>query len=114
MRNRKLRQALSIAIDWEEYTAIFPKRRGETAQGPLPARRSSARATARSQGVNPVDAQRVVDGKLVRRSIDDAKKLLAEAGYPDGRDAKTGRPLVLNYDYLARGHARAQVASSTG
>ena len=35
----------------------------------------------------------------MRRSIDEAKKLLAEAGYPDGRDAKTGKPLVLNFDY---------------
>ena len=26
---------------------------------------------------------------------------MAEAGYPDGRDAKTGKPLVLNYDYYA-------------
>ena len=32
-------------------------------------------------------------------SIEEAKQLLAEAGYPDGRDAKTGQPLVLNYDY---------------
>jgi ABC-type transport system substrate-binding protein len=32
-------------------------------------------------------------------AIEDAKKLLAEAGYPDGRDAKTGKPLVLNYDF---------------
>ena len=36
---------------------------------------------------------------MVRRSIDEAKQLLAEAGYPDGRDAVTGRPLVLNYDF---------------
>ena len=41
----------------------------------------------------------VVDGKPKRKSIEAAKKLLAEAGYPDGRDAKTGQPLVLNYDY---------------
>ena len=41
----------------------------------------------------------MVDGKLVRRPIEEAKKLLAEAGYPDGRDAKTGKPLVLNYDF---------------
>ena len=27
----------------------------------------------------------------MRRPIDDAKKLMVEAGYPDGRDAKTGR-----------------------
>jgi hypothetical protein len=25
---------------------------------------------------------------VVRRSIDEAKKLMAEAGYPDGRDAR--------------------------
>jgi ABC-type transport system substrate-binding protein len=41
----------------------------------------------------------VADGKLVRRPLDDAKKLLAEAGYPDGRDEKNGKPLVLYYDY---------------
>jgi ABC-type transport system substrate-binding protein len=41
----------------------------------------------------------VIDGKPRRKSIDVAKKLLAEAGYPDGRDATTGQPLVLNYDY---------------
>ena len=28
----------------------------------------------------------------------DAKKLLAEAGNGGGRDAQTGKPLVLNYD----------------
>jgi ABC-type transport system substrate-binding protein len=27
-RNRKLRQAISIAIDWEEYSKIFPKKAG--------------------------------------------------------------------------------------
>jgi peptide/nickel transport system substrate-binding protein len=32
-----------------------------------------------------------------------AKKLLAEAGYPDGIDAKSGTPLVLNFDVTARG-----------
>ena len=35
-RNRKLRQAISIAIDWEEYSKIFPKKGGETAMSPLP------------------------------------------------------------------------------
>ena len=37
------------------------------------------------------------------RSIEVAKKLLAEAGYPDGRDAKTGAPLVLYFDTTASG-----------
>ncbi len=35
-RARKLRQALSIAIDWEEYSQVFPKKAGATAQNPLP------------------------------------------------------------------------------
>ena len=35
----------------------------------------------------------------MRRPIEEAKRLLAEAGYPDGRDAKTGKPLVINFDY---------------
>ncbi len=96
-RNRKLRQALSIAIDWEEYSRVFPKKGGEVAMGPLPAGLAGSRHGT-PEGINPVTHQ-VVDGKVVRRSIDEAKKLLAEAGYPDGREEKTGRPLVLNYDY---------------
>ena len=96
-KNRKLRQALSIAIDWEEYSRIFPKKGGEVAMGPLPGGLAGSRHGT-LEGINPVTHQ-VVDGKAVRRPIDDAKKLLAEAGYPDGRDEKTGSPLVLNYDY---------------
>ncbi|MEO7010130.1 MAG: ABC transporter substrate-binding protein, partial [Caldimonas sp.] len=97
VRNRKLRQALSIAIDWEEYSRIFPKKGGETAMGPLPGGLFGSRHGTLA-GVNPV-THRIVDGKIVRRPLDEAKKLLAEAGYPNGRDEKTGRPLVLNYDY---------------
>jgi len=97
VRNRKLRQALSIAIDWDEYSRIFPKKGGETAMGPLPGGLFGSRHGTLA-GVNPL-THRVVDGKLVRRSLDEAKALLAEAGYPDGRDAGNGRPLVLNYDY---------------
>jgi ABC-type transport system substrate-binding protein len=98
-RARKLRQAITIAIDWDEYSKIFPKKGGQTAMSPLPAGIPGSREGT-PEGVNPV-THRVVDGKVVRRPIDDAKKLMAEAGYPNGRDAKTGRPLVINYDYYA-------------
>ncbi len=98
-RNRKLRQAISIAIDWEEFSQIFPKNAGEVAMGPLPAGLFGSRHNT-PQDLNPVTHVRAGD-KLVRRPIDDAKKLLAEAGYPSGRDTKTGRPLVINYDYYA-------------
>jgi len=98
-RNRKLRQAISIAIDWEEYSKVFPKKAGETAMGPLPDGIFGSRHGT-LEGVNPV-THRVVDGKIERRPIADAKRLMVEAGYPNGRDAKTGRPLVINYDYYA-------------
>ena len=97
-KNRKLRQALSIAIDWEEgYGRIFLSKGGVAAHGPVPPGLFGSRE---GQGTfhNPV-THKLQDGKVVRRSIDEAKKLLAEAGYPDGRDATSGRPLVLNYDF---------------
>ncbi len=98
-RNRKLRQAISIAIDWEEYSKVFPKKAGVTAMSLLPEGIPGSREGT-PEGVNPV-THRLVDGKYVRRSIEEAQKLMAEAGYPDGRDAVTGKPLVINYDYYA-------------
>ncbi|HWI11674.1 MAG TPA: ABC transporter substrate-binding protein [Burkholderiaceae bacterium] len=97
-KNRKLRYALSIAIDWEEgYGRVFTQKAGEAAMGPLPLGVFGSHHGSKDD-INPV-THKVVDGKVVRRSIAEAKQLLAEAGYPDGRDATTGKPLVLNYDY---------------
>ncbi|MCY7316451.1 MAG: ABC transporter substrate-binding protein [Rubrivivax sp.] len=98
-RNRKLRQAISIAIDWDEYSKVFPKKGGDTAMSPLPPGIFGSREGT-AEGVNPV-THVWKDGKAQRRPITEAKRLMAEAGYPNGRDAKTGRPLVLNYDYYA-------------
>jgi len=99
LRNKKLRQAISIAIDWEEYSKVFPKKAGATAHSPLPPGIFGSREGT-EQGTNRV-THVWKDGAAVRRSLDEAKKLMVEAGYPSGRDASTGRPLVLNYDYYA-------------
>ncbi|HJV61850.1 MAG TPA: ABC transporter substrate-binding protein [Albitalea sp.] len=99
MRNRKLRQAIAIAIDWDEYSKIFPKKAGTTAMSPLPQGIFGSREGT-PEGINSY-VYKMVDGKPVRRSIDEAKQLMVEAGYPNGRDAKTGVPLVLNYDFYA-------------
>jgi ABC-type transport system substrate-binding protein len=97
-KNRKLRQALAIVIDYEEgYGRIFKHKGGVAAHGPLPPGLFGSREGEGSFH-NPV-THKLVDGKVVRRSVDEAKVLLAEAGYPGGRDAVTGKPLVLNYDF---------------
>ena len=94
-RNRKLRQALSIAIEWEEFVRVFEnKAAGEPAMSPVPPGLFGFRKDAINRVVYDV-----IDGKPRRKSIEAAEKLLAEAGYPAGRDAQTGQPLVLNYDY---------------
>lgn len=98
-RNRKLRDAISIAIDWEEFAKVFPQRAGATAMGPIPNGIFGSREKT-PEGINPI-THRLVDGQPVRRSIEEAKALMVQAGYPDGRDVRTGRPLVLNYDFYA-------------
>ena len=99
-RAKKLRQAISIALDWEEFISIFANGRGISAQGPIPPGIFGFKAG--EAGINPV----VYDwsnGAPRRKSIEVARRLLAEAGYPDGRDAASGLPLLLYLDTTDRG-----------
>lgn len=97
---RKLRQALSIAFDYEEFISIFLNGRGIPAQGPIPP--GLFGYVEGAAGLNPYVYESRGD-RIQRRSIEVAKKLLAEAGYPNGRHAKTGAPLVLYFDTMASG-----------
>jgi oligopeptide transport system substrate-binding protein len=94
-RARKLRRAISIAIDYEENIAIFLNGRGQAAQGPIPPGIFGHRSGA--LGINPYVY--VWNGHAPkRRCIAEAKKLMREAGYSRGIDPKTGKPLILYYD----------------
>jgi len=83
-RGRKLRQAMSLVIDTEEYTRIFTNGRGIPAQSPIP------------PGLFGYDP----DYRNPYRQVDveRARALLAEAGYPKGIDRDTGKPLRLTFD----------------
>jgi ABC-type transport system substrate-binding protein len=99
-RSRKLRQAVSMAIDQEEFISIFMNGRGIAAMSPLPP--GIFGFLDGEAGINPV-VYDWVDGAAKRKPVEAAKRLLAEAGWPDGRDAKTGEPLVLNLDTTSGG-----------
>lgn len=76
--NRKLRQALNCAFDYPAWERFYNGRIAPC-DGPVP------------QGV---------DGRLTTPfayayDLEKAKRLMREAGYPDGIDPKTGRRLVL-------------------
>jgi ABC-type transport system substrate-binding protein len=74
--------------------------RGTPGTGPIPPGIFGHREGR--EGMNPV-VYDWVDGKPQRKPIAAAKRLLAEAGFPDGRDAQTGQPLVLYLDTVQRG-----------
>ena len=96
----KLRRAIAIAVDYDEFISIFANGRGITAQGALPPGIFGYQEG--KAGINPYVFD-WKDGIPKRKSLEEAKRLLAEAGYPDGVDAKTGKPLVLYYDVTGAG-----------
>ncbi len=96
-RGRKLRQAMSLAVDTEEYTRLFFNGRGVPAQSPLP------------PGIFGYEADYRNPYREV--NLDRARKLIEEAGYPGGVDPETGKPLKLtfdSYDTSAQGLIRYQ------
>ncbi len=97
---RLLRRAIAIAVDYEEYISIFLNGRGIPAQGPIPPGIFGYREG--EAGINHY-VYDWVNGRPVRKPIEEARRLLAQAGFPGGRDARTGKPLTLNLDTTGTG-----------
>ncbi len=99
-RARKLRHAISIAINYEEYISIFMNGRGIAAQGVIPPEIFGF--SSGEQGINPYVYE--WDGnKAQRKPIADALQLMQEAGYAKGIDKNTGEALILYFDTAASG-----------
>jgi oligopeptide transport system substrate-binding protein len=92
---RKLRQAIAIAVDYEEMISIFRNGRGIPGQGVLPPGIFGFQEG--EAGINPY-VYDWVDGKPQRKNIAAAKQLMTEAGYKDGIDPKTHEALILYFD----------------
>jgi ABC-type transport system substrate-binding protein len=101
-KRRKLRQAISMAIDQEEFITIFMNGRGVAAMGPLPPGIFGFEEGREGLNTQLYDWDEKA-GQPRRKGIAVARALLAEAGYPNGRHEKTGEPLVVNLDTTGGG-----------
>ncbi|MGZ6465070.1 MAG: ABC transporter substrate-binding protein, partial [Bdellovibrionota bacterium] len=88
-KDKRVRQAISLADDETDAIQIFYNGRATPAQGPIP------------PGISGYDPE--YKSPYRTGDIEKAKKLLAEAGYPDGK----GFP-VIPFDTLADSTAREQ------
>lgn len=98
-QQQKLRQAIAIAWNMEEAIDIFQNGAALPYMGPLPPGIDGAGEGESSFNSYTHDW---INGEPVRKSVEQARKLLTEAGYPGGRDSKTGKPLKLYFDVQAQ------------
>jgi len=97
---RLLRQAISIAVDYEDYISIFANGRGIAAQGVIPP--GIFGHVEGQAGINSY-VYEWQNGRAQRKPVSEAKRLLAKAGYPNGRDVETGKPLLIHLDVTGGG-----------
>ena len=83
-QGRLRRQAMSLAIDSEEYARLFQNGRGVPAQSVVP------------PGIFGYDPD--YENPFRQLDLERARRLLAEAGYEGGINPETGKPLRLTFD----------------
>lgn len=103
---RKLRRALSLAYNQEDFINIFYKGNALPAQSPLPPGISGH--LEGPEGINPY-VYDWLEGEPKRKPIEYAQQLIAEAGYPNGRDAETGEPLKIFIDVQSQAIGNSQM-----
>ncbi len=86
-RGRKLRQAMSLAVDAKQYLELFFNGRGVLAQSPLP------------PGIFGYDDS--YKNPFRQYDVARARQVLAEAGYKNGIDPATDTRLKLSFDTYA-------------
>lgn len=87
LKQRRLRQAISLAVDAQAHIDLFSQGNGIPAQFLIP------------PGIFGYDP--AYKNPYRQYNVAKAKQLLAEAGYPGGIDPKTGERLTIYYDNTA-------------
>ncbi len=91
---RLIRQAITIAIDMEEYVSIFLNGEANIAQIPIP---------KGIFGWNNSFNNKIYNKNNKRKSIKQAKELLKKAGYPNGINAISKKQLTISFDTTSIG-----------
>ncbi len=99
-RARLLRQAIAIAMDYEEFIEIFQNGRGVVAHSPIPP--GLLGYESGEVGMNSA-VYTWRQGRAQRRSVQQAQALMRRAGYANGIDPQSHAPLRLYYDIAASG-----------
>ncbi|MCX6897814.1 MAG: ABC transporter substrate-binding protein [Verrucomicrobia bacterium] len=91
-RHRKLRRAITCSFNQEQIRETYAGRL-IPASGPI------------TPGTTGYDPKKIYPWRF---NLDLARKLIAEAGYPDGKDARTGKRLRLSLDMGGAGDAETR------
>ena len=95
-----LRQAISIAVDYEEYISIFANGRGVVAHSPIPPGIFGYQDSKEYYNEAVFNYEKK---NIIKKNIEEAKKLLSKAGYSNGINQETGKPLVLYFEATGAG-----------